>query len=437
MGRVNVHTTRNVTATGFGNGGAARLPGLAVPVDLLARPDGFGGVRQGDLLCGTLVLEAGRAQRLDPDSGAKPPRGIVLPRLAEAHVHLDKCHSITRIADVGGDLAAALRAQRADKVHWTAGDLDHRTRRGMRELRSAGCGAVRSHVDWATGPDAPEAPIAWDILGALAKAAAQDGIALQRAALTSIEDMAETDRARQVARRVARDGAVLGSFLFDQAQRHKGVLTLFRLADRLGLPLDFHVDEGLDPALNGLEIIADVALETGFQGPVFCSHACSLASQQADTVARVAEKLAKASIALAVLPSTNLYLQGRRAGTPDRRGLTRLHELAAHGVNIVIGTDNVRDAFYPIGRHDPLHSLSLAVMAGHLDPPFGRHLRTITTTARRAMGLAPLWIDDAASQDLIFFETPGLSDLIAGAARAVPLSEYQKGTPWLIMPRPL
>jgi cytosine deaminase len=161
-----------------------------------------------------------------------------------------------------------------------------------------------------------------------------------------------------------------------------------RLADRYGLALDFHVDEGLDPALDGLELIADVAEEMRFRGPVLCGHACSLASRGPDDVARIADKLAARGIAVAALPATNLYLQGRREGTPDRRGITRLHELAARGVDIVIGTDNVRDAFCPVGRHDPLHSLSLAACgaAGHLDPPFGRHLRTITSGARGRSG---------------------------------------------------
>jgi hypothetical protein len=123
---------------------------------------------------------------------------------------------------------------------------------------------------------------------------------------------------------------------------------------------------------------------------------------------------------VAALPATNLYLQGRNAGTPDRRGITRLHELTARGVEVVIGTDNVRDAFCPVGRHDPLHSLSLAVLAGHLDPPFGRHLRTITS-ARARRSDCPLTVDGAAIGDLIWPSTsPSLSGLITGAPRLFP-----------------
>jgi cytosine deaminase len=68
--------------------------------------------------------------------------------------------------------------------------------------------------------------------------------------------------------------------------------------------------------------------------------------------------------------------------------------------------------------------LSLAVLAGHLDPPFGRHLTAITTAARRAMGLAPRTVDGAAAADLLVCPVPGLSDLIAGTAAPVPLTDH-------------
>ena len=93
----------------------------------------------------------------------------------------------------------------------------------------------------------------------------------------------------------------------------------------------------------------------------------------------------------------------------------------------MIGTDNVRDAFCPVGRHDPVHSLSLAVLAGHLDPPFAQHLPAITTTARRAMGLPPLHVDGADVSDLLSFEVSSLSDLIAGTAAPLPLTQSPGG----------
>ncbi|MBI1416806.1 MAG: amidohydrolase family protein [Limimaricola sp.] len=398
--------------------------GVGVPEALLSDPERFGGVRQGDLRCGTLILRGGRVEGLTLETGNSRPECIVLSRLAEAHVHLDKCHSIERCNDVGGNLQTAIAAQMRDKVLCTAEDLERRARRGLSELVAAGCSAVRTHVDWSASADAPLVPLAWEVFGALNDEAVKDGVTLQRAALTDIDEMSDPARADAVARRVARDGGVLGSLVLHHIKRREGLEVLFACAEHYGLSLDFHVDEGLDPDLNGLELIADVAGAMRFSGPVLCGHACSLASRSDDDVARIADKLARAGVAVAALPSTNLYLQGRRDGTPDRRGITRLRELARRGVDIIVGTDNVRDAFCPIGRHDPIHSLGLAVLAGHLDPPFGRHLHTITSTARRAMGLEPLNIEGAAVADLLVCPVPSLSDLISGNSPVLPLTEH-------------
>ncbi|MCA0956175.1 amidohydrolase family protein [Mameliella alba] len=395
----------------------ARLPGVLVPRSLVADADRLGGVPQGDCLAGDLVLRDGVAVALERSDMV--PRGMVLPKLTDPHVHLDKCHSIGRMQGVGGDLAAAIAAQMADKANWTAEDLAQRARRGLAELKAAFCGAVRSHVDWSDSDDPDAVPLAWDVLGDLS---ADCGLTLQRAALTNIDRLADAEFARRCAERVARDNGVLGTFVFDQDSRDAGLRNMFREADRLGLALDFHTDEGLAPGLDGLERIANAALEAGFQGPVLCGHACSMANLAPNDVSRIADKLARAGIAVAMLPQTNLYLQGRNDGTPDRRGVTRLHELRAAGVTVTVGADNVRDAFCPIGRHDPLHVLGLSVLAAHLDPPFGDHLPLITTNARRALGLAPQTVDGAAIGDLFFVDATDSSDLLSGAARR-PLSE--------------
>ena len=202
---------------------------------------------------------------------------------------------------------------------------------------------------------------------------------------------------------------------------------MFRAADAFGVPLDFHVDEGLLPGLDGLEMIADVAIEMGFEGPVLCGHACSLMNLTGDASQRVLEKVARAGLSVVTLPTTNLYLQGRTDGTPDRRGLTRLRELRAAGVRVVVGTDNVRDAFCPIGKHDPLTALAQACLAAHLDPPLGDWLPLITTEASAALGHDPIFIDGAQVADLIAFDVPSTSELLAAPGAPRPLSSLIKG----------
>lgn len=366
---------------------------------------------------GALVIRDGKVADMQPGPAVKSR--LVLPALVEAHCHLDKCHTVDRLADVGGDLAFAIAEQFSDKDRWTPRDVRDRSQRGLQELVTAGCGLARSHVDW--GYEA-EPPLAWPVLRELALDVAEQ-IDLTLAPLVSCDLWNDPSSAAQIARTAADAGGAIGAFFQDQPGRRGAVGAMVALADRYGLPLDFHVDEGLADGLNGLEIIADAVLETGFQGPVLCGHACSLINANGEGLARLLDKIARSGLFVAALPTTNLYLQGRRDGTPDRRGVTRLRELHHAGVKIVVGSDNVADAFCPLGQHDPMAALHLSVLAGHLDPPFDQWIPAITTHAAQALGRDPVTVMGAPVGDLRITEAQGLPDAIRGTAPLRPISE--------------
>ncbi len=405
----------------------ALVPNVCVPLSMVARDRTFGGKRVQDCLHGDLQINGGVVTGLAPCSDMRGPAKMVLPKLTEAHVHLDKCHTISRVEGVGGNLQSAIDAQAMDRMHWTDDDVRARASRGLDELIAAGCGAVRTHVDWGAADDQTPPSSAWPVLCELAQDY-RSQVTLQVVPLTGIDDLADLETARQIARQLATKTDVLGSFVYGQPDRKKGIRNAFHLAEKHGLALDFHVDEGLEQGLDGLDMIADAAIETGFEGPVLCGHACSLINLGASDMDRLAHKLARAGISVVSLPSANLYLQGRTQGTPDRRGVTRVHELKAAGVRVVVGTDNVRDAFCPLGRFDPRQSLAMAVLAAHLDPPFGQYLPMITTDAAQAIGLAPRHVDGAAIGDLIQFDAETTADLVGDVMPPTPLAAILKGS---------
>lgn len=401
------------------------LGNVCVPISLVRDASRFGGVVLGDSLVGRLVIRDGFVERLEPQEDIDV-RSVVLPRLTECHVHLDKCHTIDRLFDVGGDLQSAIEAQARDRDTWTAEDIRVRARKGLSELAKAGCGAVRSHVDWSASDEVTKAPASWHILNELGQEPSCP-VDLQVAPLTNVSDFLDVQTADALAQIIASSGGVLGVYVLDQMDRHLGIENVFRVAEKYGLALDFHVDEGLSAGLDGLEIIADVANAMGFEGPILCGHCCSLMNVDGDALTRLLDKVARAKITIASLPTSNLYLQGRTGGTPDRRGLTRIHELIAAGVNVAIGTDNVRDAFCPVGKHDPVHSLSTAILAAQFNPPFGAYLPMITTNAQKALGLAPTYVDGAAIGDLLLFDATSTSDLLSGALSPRLLSDVMQG----------
>ncbi len=401
-----------------------------VPHALVKAPGEFGGRIERDCLRGDLLIEEGRVRRMLPPGAAREDHAeanlagrMVLPRLAEAHCHLDKCHTVSRLGSVGGDLHRAMEEQHSDRPRWTGEDIRNRAGRGLAELRASGCGALRTHIDW--HPDhAPEGrpPIAWEVMDELAHQSAPHMV-VQRCALLSLEIFDDRRYVAAVARQLAASEGIMGVFVLGQADMARRLHDVIEVAERHGLALDFHVDESLRHHPVGLDTIARTVIETGFEGPVLCGHACALMNLTGDPLRRLIERLVQSGIAIVALPATNLYLQGRDDGTPRYRGITRVRELAAAGVAIAFGSDNVADAFCPVGRLDPMHSLALAVVTAHLDPPFGPWLGTVTTKARRAMGLDPRPIDCARTSDLLVADACHSADVVRGAARSS-LEEY-------------
>ena len=70
-------------------------------------------------------------------------------------------------------------------------------------------------------------------------------------------------------------------------------------------------------------------------------------------------------------PLINITLQGRHDTYPKRRGMTRVPELMAAGVNVAFGHDCVMDPWYGMGSGDMLE-------VAHM----GLHVAQMTSQAR-------------------------------------------------------
>ena len=394
---------------------------IKVPKPFLLNKENLDGCIVADCYHVNLLVENQQIKQINPISQpfeanfTKDGGGnIVIPKLTEVHVHLDKCHSIGRLTDVGGDLIAAIKEQQKDKVNWTEQDIRHRAEQGLHELYDAGCQAVRTHIDWSAGY---ETPTTWNTMINIAREW-RDKMLVQCAPLIDISLFVDLERADAIVKQVAEADAVLGAFVLGQDNLETCIKNLFILANKYSTDVDFHVDEGMESSLGGIEVIADILMEADYSGHVLCGHACNLMNYAPSRLQKLMEKLKARNVSICALPATNLYLQGRNNGTPDRRGLTRIKELIEFGINVVIGTDNVGDAFCPIGRHDPIHSLSLAVTSSHLDPPFDQWLTCITTNASKAIGLPPTFLDGASVDKLLITNAKNTAELIAGGIAA-------------------
>jgi cytosine/creatinine deaminase len=370
----------------------ARVPACltdAQDLGAVADPDGLVpcDIRVDDGRIAAIVRRAAAAPREDGPS-LDLDCGIVLPRLLDAHTHIDKGHVLPRRANPDGTIASARVAVMADReANWSAADVRARMDFALRCALAHGTGAIRTHID----SYAKQTAISWPVLAEV-RAAWKDRIALQAVSnypLTIALD--DEPQFRHVVETTARHGGILGGNTFPGEpirELDKALDRAFAAATEHGLDLDFHVDESASEEARSLGRIAAAALRHKFAGRVVAGHCCSLSlygdNERADTIARVAD----AGVAVVSLPMCNMYLQDRQAGrTPRWRGITPLHELAAAGVDVMVASDNTRDPFYAYGDLDLVEVFREATRIGHLDHCERPWVAAVSTTPAHVMGL--------------------------------------------------
>ncbi|KAF1023513.1 MAG: Pterin deaminase [Paracidovorax wautersii] len=296
---------------------------------------------------------------------------LALPCFVDAHTHLDKAYTLPRMGAVRPGLLGAIEALSADRATWTAEDIRARATRGLRAAWRAGTRRLRTHVDW-DGPQAP--PLAWHVLAEMAQAW-RGHLDVDQVSLIKLPGFDSREQADALARQVALTGprAVLGAFVHSSNWRESALRHLLLAAQRWNLDVDLHVDEELDPRACGLATAARIVREIGFANRLVCGHACALAAQDEDTALRTLDAVSGLPITLVALPATNLLLQDAATGrTPRQRGLTLVHEARARGIPVLLASDNVQDPFCRLGSFDPLDTMAVGTLAGHLDSPFDR-----------------------------------------------------------------
>ena len=332
---------------------------------------------------------------------------IVLPGLADLHTHIDKGHIWPRASNKDGSHLAAQLAVKADReANWNAEDVYTRASFALRCAYAHGTVALRSHLD-SLGA---QLRTTWPVFQRL-RAEWAGRIALQGVALVPLDAYA-TPFVEEMADAVAEAGGLLGGSGALQPDAPALIRRVFDLAADRNLDIDLHVDETGDPAAHTLRLIAQEAVRRGYEGRVTCGHCCSLAVQDPAEAAETIALVAAAGITVVSLPMVNLYLQGRRPGTPIWRGITLVHELRAAGVRVVVASDNTRDPFYGFGDLDLAEVFREAVRIGHLDLPVGDWAATVTSLPASVMGV-PYGLSPGQPADLIMFSARDYSELLS------------------------
>jgi len=184
------------------------------------------------------------------------------------------------------------------------------------------------------------------------------------------------------------------------------VRALCEVAARRGLPVDMHCDESDDPMSRHIETLASEARRLGLQGRATGSHLTSMHSMDNYYASKLIPLIAEAGVHAVANPLINITLQGRHDTYPKRRGMTRVPELMAAGVNVAFGHDCVMDPWYPLGSGDMLEvaamGLHVAQMTG--DDAMRACFEAVTTNAARVLALPGYGIAPGCRADFVLLQ---------------------------------
>ena len=390
------------------------------PLDLLLRdcllPDGA----RVDLGCGD-----GRIVALSPPGALGSPGDaraarvidvggrLVTAGLVDAHIHLDKALLSSQAPSLEGSLAEAIRVTGAAKRGFTVDDIRARARVVLDLAVRSGTTAMRSHVevDPIVGLKGLEAlrPLRDEYAPALE---------LQLCAFAQ-EGIIQAPGTEALLARALREGAdLVGGCPYNDTDPHAHVDTIFRLAREFGVDVDFHADFFDEPEHLHVRYICEQTVRLGWEGRVAVGHLTELAALAPAEQDAVIAELRAARVGVIVLPATDLYLMGRRDARNPRRGLAPVKRLLAAGVPVAAATNNVRNAFTPVGNADLALMGVLLAVGAHMGAraELAQVLAMLTTEPARILRLEGHGLALGDRADLVIWDAAGLDEAVGALA---------------------
>lgn len=184
------------------------------------------------------------------------------------------------------------------------------------------------------------------------------------------------------------------------------VKLLCELAAERGLPVDMHCDESDDPLSRHVETLAFETQRLGLQGRVTGSHLTSMHSMDNYYVSKLIPLMAEAQLQVVANPLINITLQGRHDSYPKRRGMTRVPELMAAGINVGFGHDCVMDPWYALGSGDMLEVTGMGLHVAQLTSQAGMRacFDAVTVNSARILGLQGYGLAPGCFADFVLLQ---------------------------------
>ena len=186
----------------------------------------------------------------------------------------------------------------------------------------------------------------------------------------------------------------------------RSMTELCEIAAARGLLVDIHCDETDDPLSRHVETLVYETQRLGLQGRVVGSHLTSMHSMDNYYASKLIGLMAEARLHATPNPLINITLQGRHDSYPKRRGMTRVPELRAAGINVSFGHDCVMDPWYPLGQGDMLEAASMGIQVGLMtnQEQMAWAVDAVTVNPAKAMHLEGYGIEKGRNADFIVLQ---------------------------------
>jgi cytosine/creatinine deaminase len=342
---------------------------------------------------------------------------LIVPPFIDAHVHLDAVLTVGQPRyNTTGTLLEGIQIWSERKPSLTREDVKRRALEEIRWEVAQGTLHIRSHVD-VCDPDLTALRALIEV-----REEVKDICNLQLVAFPQ-DGILSFPNGRELMRKAMELGCdLVGGIPHYEWTRDMGVEDVhyaFALAQEFNRDVDCHCDETDDPHSRFTEVMAADTLQQGWQGRVTVSHCTAMHSYDNAYAFKLIRLMARAQVNVVANPFDNVVLQGRFDTYPKRRGITRVKELLAGGVNVALGHDSIMDPWFPLGKGDMLAAAQLALFLCHMSgyEEINDVLDLITTNAARTLRIQDSYgIEEGKHADFLVVDAPSAFE----ALRLVP-----------------
>lgn len=351
-----------------------------------------------------LIAEVGPGIEAEAAETIDAAGHLLTPPFVDSHFHMDATLSLglPRLNE-SGTLLEGIALWGELKPHLTVEALKERALALCRWSIAKGTLAIRSHVD-----------ICDDRLLAVealleVRETVKDHIDLQLVAFPQDGYLRSPTAKENLKRALDKGVDIVGGiphFERTMAEGADSVRLLCEVAAERGLMVDMHCDETDDPNSRHIESLSYQTQRLGMQGRVTGSHLTSMHSMDNYYVSKLLPLMAEAGVHAVANPLINITIQGRHDSYPKRRGMTRVKELLAQGINVSFGHDCVMDPWYPLGSHD---MIEVAHMGLHVAQMTGVEeqkacFAAVTANGAKTMGLEGYGLASGCKADMVILQ---------------------------------